>query len=421
MTALIPAPNIAGAALGQNNYQKAQTREKTTDSFDTKLNYTWSDKNQLSGRISFQRPVVFDPSLYGIVGGPANDGFAGTGTNKSMSTGANWTRVFSSSLIMEVRGGLNYYHNVAITEANGLEQSTDVGIPGANLDDFTSGLSRITIGGYSAPVLGFSPSLPWDRSEKTWSVATTVTKLWGNHTVKAGGEWRHNRDLLLQTQDAGGSRGRFDFIASGTGLPGESATLSGVANSYAAFLLDFPNIVQRDLKVIDEPGTKHWATFAFIQDKWQAATNVTIDLGLRFEYYNPLSGLLGAGSLSNYDPSTHTLQVAGFGDFNNSLNVERDLTHFSPRTGISWRLDERTVVRAGYGSSTLPFPDNRYAFNYPVKQNFAGSAANGFQAAGSMAQGFPAPALLNIPSTGIVPVSGALQNATFDVIPTVAA
>ncbi len=151
LIAMIPEPNIANAALGQNNYQKAQTREKTTDSFDTKLNYTLSDKNQLSWRMSFQRPVVFDPSLYGIVGGPANDGFAGTGTNKSMSTGANWTRVFSSSLIMEVRGGLNYYHNVAITEANGLDQSTDVGIPGANIDEYTSGLSRITIGGYSAP------------------------------------------------------------------------------------------------------------------------------------------------------------------------------------------------------------------------------------------------------------------------------
>jgi hypothetical protein len=418
LIAMIPEPNIANATLGQNNYQKAQTREKTTDSFDTKLNYTLSDKNQVSWRMSFQRPVVFDPSLYGIVGGPANDGFAGTGTNKSMSTGANWTRVFSSSLIMEVRGGLNYYHNVAITEANGLDQSTDVGIPGANIDEYTSGLSRITIGGYSAPVLGFSPSLPWDRSEKTWSLATTVTKLVGNHTVKLGGEWRHNRDLLLQTQDAGGSRGRFDFIASGTGLQGENATLSGVANSFASFLLDWPNIVQRDLKVIDEPGTQHWATFAFIHDKWQVGTNLTVDLGLRFEYYNPLTGLEGAGSLSNYDPATHTLRVAGLGDQNDSLNVKKDFTHFSPRTGLSWRVNERTVVRAGYGASTLPYPDNRYAFNYPVKQNYQGSAANGFQAAGSMAQGFPDPALLTIPSNGVIPVSGALRNATFDVIPT---
>ena len=79
-------------------------------------------------------------------------------------------------------------------------------------------------------------------------------------------------------------------------------------------------------------------------------------------------------------------------------------------------------MRAGYGAGTIPFPDNRYAFSYPVKQNYQGSAANGFQRAGSMAVGFPAPALLDIPSNGIIPVAGtSLQNATLDVIPNNAA
>ena len=41
---------------------------------------------------------------------------------------------------------------------------------------------------------------------------------------------------------------------------------------------------------------------------------------------------------------------------------------------MSWRLNDKNVVRAGYGASTIPFPDNRYAFNYPVKQNYNGSA-----------------------------------------------
>ena len=71
--------------------------------------------------------------------------------------------------------------------------------------------------------------------------------------------------------------------------------------------------------------------------------------------------------------------------------MKKDFTHFSPRTGMSWRLNERTVVRAGYGASTLPFPDNRYAFNYPVKQNYPGSAANGFQARRLDGAGLPGP------------------------------
>ena len=416
LLAFLPEPNIPGAPLGQNNYQKAQTREKTTDGFDAKLNYTVNEKDSVSGRVSFMRPVVFDPGLYGQYGGPANGGFAGEGTNTSVSTAGTWTRVFSGKTVLDVRGGVNYYHNVTTTEAHGLTTSTDVGIPGANLDDFTSGLSTINIGGYSGPVLGFSASQPWDRSEETWNVTAVLTRLFNSHTVKVGGEWRQNRDMLLQTQDAGGPRGQFTFNASGTGLPSETATLSGVANSMASFLLDWPASVTRDLKVFDEPGTKHWATFMFIQDKWQARSNVTVDLGLRWEYYTPLEGLAGQGSLANYDPATHTIRVAGYGDINNALNVKRKFTNFNPRTGVSWRLNDETVVRAGYGASTIPFPDNRYAFNYPVKQNYSGTAANGFQRAGSMAAGFPAPALLAIPSNGIIPVSGALQNSTFDVI-----
>jgi hypothetical protein len=416
LLAFLPEPNIPGAALGQNNYQKAQTREKTTDGFDAKVNYTASTKDQLSVRSSFMRPVVFDPGLFGQYGGAANGGFAGTGTNTSTSNAMNWTHVFSPSTLLDVRGGLNYYHNVTSTVGNGLTTSTEVGIPGANIDEFTSGLSQINIGGYSGPVLGFSASQPWDRSEQTWNVASSLTRLLHSHTVKMGGEFRRNRDILLQTQDNGGSRGNFNFNASGTGVPSESATTTGVANSMAAFLLDFPNGVTRDLKVIDHPGTRHWATAAFVQDKWQARSNVTVDLGLRWEYYDPLQGVEGKGTLANYDPSTNTIRVAGYGTTTNAINVKRTLTNFAPRTGISWRLNEKTVMRAGYGASTIPFPDNRYAFNFPVKQNYSGSAANGFQRAGSMAQGFPAPVLVSIPSDGIIPVAGNLLNSTFDVI-----
>ena len=160
LLAFVPEPNLV-ANLGQNNYQKTQVREKTTDGFDTKVNYTISAKDQMSYRVSFMRPVVFDPALFGDeAGGPANGGFAGTGTNTSTSTGVTWTRVFGPKMVLDVRGGLNYYHNVTATTGDGLTTSADVGIPGANIDQFTSGLSQISIGGYGDPLLGFSASQP---------------------------------------------------------------------------------------------------------------------------------------------------------------------------------------------------------------------------------------------------------------------
>jgi hypothetical protein len=415
----IPMPNIAGAALGQNNFTKAQVREKTTDGFDVKVNHTLNARDQLSYRVSFMRPVVFDPGLYGEYGGPANGGFAGSGTNNSSSSAITWTRVVSSKTVLDVRGGLNYYRNQTTTTGDGLNTSTEVGIPGANLNAFTSGISQITINGHSNPTLGFSNSQPWDRWEKTYNVAGTMTRLMTRHTLKIGGEIRKNTDMLLQTQDAGGPRGEFVFTANGTGNPADAPSTTSLANSFASFLLDWPATVRRDLKVFDQPGTKHWGIAAFVHDKWQVRPNVTLDLGLRWEHYTPLVGIVGKGGLATYDPSTHTIRVAGYGDIDNALNVEPDYKHFAPRTGVSWRLNDKSVVRAGYGASTIPFPDNRFAFNYPVKQNYNGTSANGFQAQGSMAAGFPAPALLTIPDNGIISVAGTtLQNSTFDVIPT---
>ncbi len=413
---LMPLPNIAGAAFGQVNFQQSQVREKTTDGFDTKVNYQVSQKNQLAFRFSFQRPVVFDPGVYQQYGGPANDGFAGDGTNKTYSTAVNWTRVFSSTMIMDVRGGVSYYHNTTTTQGAGLNTSTEVGIPGANIDEFSSGISRININGYTNPVIGFSPSQPWDRSEKNWNIAATLTKLFGNHTLKYGGDWNHNRDFLLQVQDAGGSRGQFTFNGSGTGSPTETAANGSLANSFASFLVDWPNSVTRDLQVA-LPGIQHWGVGLFIQDKWQLRSNLTLDLGLRWEYYEPMVGLEDQGGLSNYLPDTNTLHVAGYGSTPNNLGVKKTLSNFVPRTGISWRLDEKSVVRAGYGASTIPFPDNRYAYNFPVKQNNSGVAANGFSNAGSMANGFPAPVFVNIPSDGIIPATGTLLNALYDYIP----
>src|SRR5260221_10318833 len=96
-------------------------------------------------RMSFMRPVVFDRGVFGQYGGPANGGFAGTGTNNSFSTPATWTRVFSKSTVLDVRGGVNYYRNITATTGDGLTTSNDVGIPGANLDQYPSGNSHLNI------------------------------------------------------------------------------------------------------------------------------------------------------------------------------------------------------------------------------------------------------------------------------------
>ncbi len=421
--ASIPLPNIPTAALGQVNYQDTSIRERRNNSFDAKVNYQASAQDQISVRYSFARPTVFEPSTYpGDIGGPFQDGFIGTGINNTSSVAGNWTRTWTNTFVMDAHGGVSYYHNTAQSAGQGLNTASDIGIPGANLNDFTSGMTRIEIqNGWTSPFAGYSPSLPWNRGETAVTAAVTATKLWGNHTVKFGADYRHNIDYLLQTQDQGGSRGRFQFGASETGTPSDAAASSNLANSFAAFLLDRPSNVSRDLAVIDKPGVRNWAVFSFIQDKWQVSPKMTVDIGLRHEYYQPFVGMQDQGGLSNYDPTTNTLQVAGYGNIPTDLGVKKNFRNFNPRLGISYRLTPTSVVRAGYGASTAPFGDNSYAYNFPVKQNNVLSSANAFvtPVGGSMANGFPAPALANIPANGIIDITNdsRLKNGGYFYVP----
>jgi hypothetical protein len=409
----IPPPNL-DAAIGQNNFQVDNVRVKNNDSFDTKVNVQISQRDQLSARISFLRPDQTDPPIYGIYGGGGKD-FSGTGVDTTYSTGANWTRTWSNTLVMEARGGMNYFHNKAVSAGDGLKTAQELGIRGANIDDWTSGVTSIDIGnGSSTPFVGFAASLPWDRSERTVQFATVFTKVAGNHTIKFGEDFRHTRDFLLQTQDNGGPRGQFQFRGNQTSIPTDAAATAGYANALASFLLDVPSLAQRDLKVTD-PGVRFWAFFTFVQDKWAVTPKLTLDLGLRHEYYTPFIGLVDQGGLANYDPATNALRVAGYGDVGASVGVEKYLKNFGPRVGMSYRLNERTVLRAGYGVSTLPFPDNSYVYNYPVKQNNVFNPPNNFApSTSSMRTGFPDPVFVQIPANGIIDASPtALRNASY--------
>jgi hypothetical protein len=413
----IPLPNITNVALGVGNYAVNSYRDKNTNSFDVKLNYAVNQSNQLSYRLSYQKPTItqLPPNGYDVWGGPLGSGFMAEGTNATWSTGANWTHTFSNTFVAEVRGGMSYYHNQAATSADGQDLAKQLGINGVNLDKWTSGPPTFTINnGYSNPVLGYVNSLPWNRWERTWEFAATFTKVSGNHTVKFGGDWRHNSDMLLQTQDNQGTRGGFTFNGAQTGSTSDTAANSGMANAFASFLLDLPAGMARDLKVLDNVGTQQWNFFGFIHDKWQASSKITIDMGLRWEYYDPIIGLAGKGSLSNYDPTNNTLLVSGYGSVKNDFSVKKDFNNFDPRLGLSYRMNEKSVIRAGFGASTAPFPDNRYAFNYPVKQNNSYSPANSYSpTAYTMATGFPAPTYFAIPDNGVVNADRVLSASLF--------
>src|SRR6267142_2635109 len=405
--ALVPRTDVANPGLS-NNYQQNSRFLKNTTAFDTKFDFNRKDNDRFAFRFSRAVQNLNDQPIFGLAGGPKGGGFQGTGEQHVQSGAPNHTHAFSPSLIAETRVGVSHYRNIARNSDYGSKASDALGITGANLDAFTSGMTAIDIqNGFSSPIIGYSASLPWDRGETNINAVTNWTKIHRNHTFKWGVDVRRLRDDLVQAQTFS-PRGVFRFGTNTTALvttTGTSATSRG--NNFAAFLIDAPTEVGRDVSVVSG-SWRETEFFSYGQDKWQPTSKLTLDIGLRWELYLPPTPQR-SGGYSNYDPTSNTLVLAGIGG--NPLNLGRDTAYhyFAPRFGLAYRFTEQFVLRGGFGLSYEPFPNNQYAWNYPVRQ------ANGTNqlTAGvlptwpsgqiaSMSFGFPAPAPAGLPSSGII-------------------
>jgi hypothetical protein len=434
---LFPATNqnVNNLSNPSNNYFALLPYTKTTDSFDIKIDDNLTQNDRLTGRFSYSKPVIFQAPLFGYIGGDGPGGaFMGTGVQRTYSGGLNFDHIFSATFLAELRLGVSYYNNVAQPSDYGQNDSTAIGVPGVNISPFTSGfLSTQLNDGISQPMTGYSASLPWVRAEANIDLVNTWTKTLRNHSIKFGFDLKRVRDNLLQDQTYG-PRGIYYFgsqqtalctpISVGANGLANSCTSSklGVANDVASFLLDTPYQLGRDVNTYF-PGLRAWEFFAFVGDRWQVTPKFTADLGLRWEFYPPATPPF-PGLFSNYNPTNNTLVVAGVGNNPSNLGMATRYKYFAPRVGLAYRLTEKTVVRAGFGISYTPFPDNTYAYNYPERSNnFYTQVGDGYATAllsngqpATFQQGFPAPVPVSVPSNGVLSAGGSLlSQSMFDI------
>jgi len=401
-----------------NNYTTILPFTKSTNSWDTKIDYAMNERNHVSGRFSWQRVNTFQAPTFGaFLGGPFGGGFQGVGAQTSYSTGVNYDHVFSPTLFTEARFGVAHLRNNAQPSNYGSNDADALGIPGVNINQFSSGQVGVFLTGFGQsgadnPLIGYSASVPWIRGESNIDFVNNWTKIIRNHTIKFGGDLRRVRDDLLQDQTFS-PRGIFRFADQQTS--DASSTGTNLGNNIASFLLDRPSQVGRDVNTFF-PAYRQWWFFAFASDKWQVTSKLTLDLGVRWEFYPPATPKIPSG-FTNYDPVANNLVVAGVGGNPSNLGMQTRYRYFAPRTGFAYRATDNTVVRGGFGMSYMPYADNNYAYNYPVRSNNAynPSGASPYTAAvladgstvATFQAGFPAPVPVPIPQNGIIPVTTA--------------
>ncbi|CAN5462389.1 hypothetical protein BH10ACI4_BH10ACI4_21620 [soil metagenome] len=357
-----PLPN-RGTSL-QSNYVINVPRIDSTTQFDQRLDYNISPKDLLYGRFSYVHQIVKNALPLGpILDGSGYGGYIQS--NLAENGMGSYTHTFTPSIVNEFRFGYNW-GVFNFQTANGYNGTVAASQGFGNVPCVPGfcGLPLVQLGG-SVGASSFGSPSNSQESQNVYQILDNVTWNKGRHSFKFGAAFQNIRFYYTY---ADSPRGNFTFNGHYTKLPGTSLS-SGVA--------DFLTGRVASATITNAPAIhdQQWYNSGYAQDDWRIRTNLTLNLGLRWDFYQPLgesrdrqanfiptSVGLGTGSGVYQLPASQksvTLAPA----FINALTannvaiqyvgdnrlVTTQKTNFAPRIGFSYQTNSKTVLRGGYG------------------------------------------------------------------------
>jgi outer membrane receptor protein involved in Fe transport len=356
-----PSPNRQPlGADGRSNYVRVTPAKNSYDSWLGKMDWRVTEKNQISWRYGQTPWSNFAQVLWGT--NAAEPSGEAPSTRVSRTWGADWTRTLSPAMIFNLRGGLARYEGFSGNIYAGGFDPRELGFPQSLVGQFTAvQFPRFNLGTY-AP-LGATRVVNYETHD-TWSVQPNLSWTTGRHTMKYGVEFRLYNQNRLQP---GAAAGNYTFDKRWTQAdPLRGDALSG--NEFASFLLGHPSsgFVDRNI----DPAYQNTYYVAYVQDDWKIAPNITLNLGLRWDYESPrkerYNRMIRGFEFDQQSPLASQVQgldLRGGLAFAGSSGDARlayvpDRNNFQPRIGIAWQLSPKWVIRAGYGLTYLPNASN---------------------------------------------------------------
>ena len=387
---IYPLPNVASTSLA-NNYVGTRSSATTNNQGDIKVDGKLTKNDNLSGRFTIGREKDGDSK----VSIPTRPG----GANISPYTGfaVNWTHTISNNIVNEARAGFSRgrFSNLVSDPAGkiGANGNSDAGIPGTQV---APGLAGIYIGGYvlgspsnSTPAVG-GDGVQNDSLTNAFTYGDNVSWQLGRNSLKFGGtaiRYQSNRNYSGND----GVLGHFDY--NGT----YSQKTYGTTDSWADFLLNQAYAFGQG-SYVTKWGQRQWRDALFFQDDYKMTPNLTINLGMRWEYDQPLYEQHDRES--NLSLATGAITIAGQNGASAAL-YKPFYNGYMPRVGFAYspaNFKGKFVVRGGYGITNFlegTGANLRLTLNPPFFSNSAGqqSGNSPYFQTGS---GFPLPTSTNI-------------------------
>ena len=351
-TGLLPNPDIAGAVF--NNYIDRSFQPSTEHAFSVKVDQVLSDKQRLSGAFWH---VTNDTVINGPVAGEWNPGFRKTPTNAA-GIRLNHSYYISPSLVHHVGFGYTLTEPTwTLWKEDDRKGNQTLQIPGIPADangfpdlyfDRTSGQAEIYQWLGNAQENGFDP-----QRYTNWTWVDDLSWVKGRHQLKFGTMLRLRNNLARDLDNVAGT---FEFSQLSTSQP-NSPDFSNLGNAFASFLLGEVFSSFRQIPA-PEQNFRDWFWAGYADDAIKLRPNLTLSLGLRYEipsYVIERDGIFSFLDLNRPNPGADgrpgALVFLGGGSGRTGTNQIFPGYHksFSPRFGLSYALNPKTVVRLGYG------------------------------------------------------------------------
>ena len=384
-----PMPNLPGLT---RNYVQDFESDLDRNNYDVKMNWNRSTAHQLWGKLSVMDALSQNLARFGFDG-------KGRGDTSSVLMSLGQTYTLNSATVLDGTVGYNRYVQDFRPPDFGVNYGLDLlGIPGTNGSDpresgfpwFSTGLATIGEG---------RSWYPMERRDGSASASANLTMLRGTHEFRMGGEVARLWLNHWQPEVGAGPRGGFTFGGGPTALRGGAAP--NIYNRYAAFLLGLPTQVGKSVQNELMTG-REWQFGLYVRDRWQVTPKVTVNAGVRWEYY-PLMTRKDRG-IELLDLQTLDVLLGGVGNTPTDLGIGASKRLFAPRLGLAWRWNDDTVFRTGYGLTYNPQPFSRpFRGFYPltIASDFASTDA--FVPFGRLEDGIPDIATPDT-STGRIPL-----------------
>jgi len=343
---LYPLPTSPGLV---NNYQTTSVKTQDSHTADLRVDHSTS-AGSLFVRYSMNNVDTYIPTSCEIPGAEIQPGcsagggqFSGPNQTDAHAVHTSYASVLGPTLVSELRVGYTRLDIQSFPTNFGTNAAERLGLQNLNVDRLSSHLPNFTMIGYSD--LGDFRFVPLLNLSDTWQFAGSLTKTAGSHTIKMGGGAILRDYALIQSPFATGGF-RFDNRLTNSGRGGSGG------NTIASTLLGFPSEVRLDRTTFDDPLYSTNEPHVYVNDDWRATSNLTLNIGLRYEVFTPISER--EGRMSNFDPATGRILVGGRDGVSKSAGVKTDWGNISPRAGFAAMLPGDVVLRGGYGLSYFP-------------------------------------------------------------------